>query len=884
VEHTITNEQLLQATFGDMWQYAHVCSFPDDPSNISNDRKGLCWSGDYYNRYRLQPGTNQFFCISLFAEEEGKSRRRKKNFSGTYVIGLDDVREKLSPAQAERLPVPTYKLKSSMFSEQWFYVLKVPETNRNRVDNLLDQLIANGLAPDGKDPGMKGVTRYLRLPEGYNTKASRVRENNGTAPACELIEWKPENKYTMEELAIPFDCDLDAQRADVRTTGAVEMNNHPVLKQLNVKNMLSGGRYDITCPWVDEHSDNDDSGSAIFTNDDGSFGFQCHHGHCQERTAGDVLASIDRRVPGFKSQFHAWRNVFALNAFDSLTQPDFMGSATVATPDFMGTSKLVQPAKLPAVVEEEPLMLVDMQTMIDAVRMAYPNSEDRKIKCEQFVRTVDSFTHADRIGWHDQIMQIMGWSKSDFQKVLKDYRKAWYSDDRHTLDFFKDWVYISSQNQFYNIVKHTYLPIDSFRNSYIHLDPDVLNSALRDMMSKKVDAVDYVPGRPLFFEENDIDYVNSWDDRLNYGVPGNCDMWLSHWETVGWEEHRAFMLQWMRHTVVHPEDKINYAMMLGSREGGGKDFLLYPMMKALGTNSVSIEGDSLLENFNEYLLSHKHLHFNEVELGDHHQATAIYNKLKPIIAAPPDRLNVNIKGLRSLSVRNLFNVTITSNKYVPLQVDKDSRRFFMLWTDFTSRDENRQVIPEWNTYWNMAWNWMLDESEGGQGGWRSCVYHMVNNVSEQGFDPKSPPFVTDYMKEVQDMSMSTLEFEISTLVEERVGCFQCDLVTSHDALNTLRVHSQMPGNVTASTVGKVLSAMGYRGRLRPVINGTRRRLYTIRNSTVYDRMQLSEVGTTYITQKQATEMQGKVVSIDDKSLLMNNRNVDKMVREVKART
>lgn len=325
---SITNELLLQATFGDMWQYAHVCSFPDDPSNISNDRKGLCWSGDYYNRYRLQPGTNQFFCISLFAEEEGKSRRRKKNFSGTYVIGLDDVREKLSPAQAERLPVPTYKLKSSMFSEQWFYVLKVPETNRNRVDNLLDQLIANGLAPDGKDPGMKGVTRYLRLPEGYNTKASRVRENNGTAPACELIEWKPENKYTMEELAIPFDCDLDAPRADVRTTGAIEMNNHPVLKQLNVKSMLSGGRYDITCPWVDEHSDNDDSGSAIFTNDDGSFGFQCHHGHCQERTARDVVKVINDRVPGFESELKLWKSIKTFEDLPRVT-PDFMGSITL---------------------------------------------------------------------------------------------------------------------------------------------------------------------------------------------------------------------------------------------------------------------------------------------------------------------------------------------------------------------------------------------------------------------------------------------------------------------------------------------------------------------------------------------------------------------------
>ncbi len=321
----ITNDEFLKSIFGESYIYAYVTSFMQDPGNIPSGESGRCWAGGAYKDTLLTPNSNQFYTVSLFSPDEtGRSRRRKANFSACYVIGLDDVKEKLPIEQVKRLPLPSIVLKSSLYSEQWLYLLETPCTDINRIDNLHDGLIKNGLAPDSKDPGQKSVTRYLRLPESINTKNKRVSENNGIAPRCEVTEWHPEHRYTLEQLAEPFGVDLDALRADKRINGAAAVSDHPLInipEVINIKEVRSDGRFDITCPWVGSHTSQDDSGSAIFTNEDGSIGFKCHHGNCQEKTGGDLLRVIESRSPGFNDRLKQWQVMREFTAVTSLQDP-----------------------------------------------------------------------------------------------------------------------------------------------------------------------------------------------------------------------------------------------------------------------------------------------------------------------------------------------------------------------------------------------------------------------------------------------------------------------------------------------------------------------------------------------------------------------------------
>lgn len=305
----VTTEQFLKGIFGEQYQTAHVTSFPDDPGAITQGRRGICWAGGFYKDYRLEPG-NQFVAVSRFkATEDGKSRRRKANFIEQSALMIDDMLEKTVAHQVEKLPEASAKVRTSNHSQQWWYKFDKPCTDQNKLDNLVDGLIAAGLTSDGKDPGMKSTSRYGRLPGAgsINTKAKRIAENGGVAPEVILLEWHPERTYTMEELAAPFGIDLHAPRKGTRTDGAVDVPDHPILKNLVIKSVLSDGKYDITCPWIDEHTDRDDSGTAVFTNADGSFGFSCHHGHCQDRTGKDLMDIIEAKSPGFQKHLKDWQ-------------------------------------------------------------------------------------------------------------------------------------------------------------------------------------------------------------------------------------------------------------------------------------------------------------------------------------------------------------------------------------------------------------------------------------------------------------------------------------------------------------------------------------------------------------------------------------------------
>ena len=335
----ITNKEFLTAVFGDDAPWAHVTDFPYPPDDIPKDSHLSAWKGDYACRYALTPATNQYFTISTFyADEDGHARRRKALYRQTRCIVLDDVYEKLSIDEVSKLPSPSWVLETSAGSEQWGYILSAPCAERARVENLLDGLVLNGLAPDGKDPGMKGVTRYVRLPEGINNKKAKG------VFKCQMKLWQPFVRVTLEQLAAPFHVDLDAPRREARTDGAADVADHPLLqtKHIQVKEIRSDGRFDIVCPWVHEHTNADDSGAAIFTNADGSFGFKCHHGACQHRTGGDLMRWLENQRPGFKAHMSQWQFTREMASAQAIA-PAPVESVPVADAGLTEPAELVSP-------------------------------------------------------------------------------------------------------------------------------------------------------------------------------------------------------------------------------------------------------------------------------------------------------------------------------------------------------------------------------------------------------------------------------------------------------------------------------------------------------------------------------------------------------------
>jgi hypothetical protein len=822
------NKEFLECLFGGDVDKVHVTDFTYDPYKIPQDKRLQCWFGKYFKDYNFTEGANQYFTISIFNPDgKGTPRRQKALFLRTRVIVLDDVREKLSMDEVKKLPDPSYILETSPGSEQWGYILDTPCEERSRVENLLDGLVANGLAPQGKDPGMKGVTRYVRLPGGYNTKESKMID--GKPFKCRLLEWSPFITVSMKELAKPFNVDLDQQRREGRLDGASNVPDHPLLDcGLNIKDVRSDGRFDITCPWVDEHTGGDDSGSAIFTNDDGSMGFKCHHGNCETKTGRDLMDHLDENKPGFKNLYKNWQFTHSIK--------DIVGSNAASNLDI---ESHITPVSSSNSIDTKP---VESDNIIDILKRSTPGSPESREISAKFLKSVESLSEMDKHYHHQEVCDIMGWSQTVFAKILKDLREDWYA--KKNASFYDNMIFIKEQNLFYEYTTKIFYTAEAFQNSFANEDIDARKEALSNNRVKKVDKMDFAPTKPRIFEENGVTYSNTWDStHERKGVEGDCSKWLDHWDTLGWGENKKHMLQWMAFTILHPETKINHILLLGGAEGTGKDFILYPLIKAMGNHSETAEGHELLSSFADYILNYKHLHINETELGDHKDATTISNKLKPLAAAPPETLRVNIKNKTPIKVRNIVNLTMTTNSQMPIKLNGPSRRFYAVWSDFNQRDDNDVIQPEWLRYWDSNWAWMFKE------GVDNCIWYLRNCVDLSDFNPGSPPPMTDFLTSIRESSKSPMQQTVEEFISNKIGVFEYDMLTTNEASTSIRTGAVMHEDITYAKsewftpvqVGRQFSIISKCVCLRMTDDdGKGVRVWVIRNKEVYEEMSMRD--------------------------------------------
>lgn len=307
----ITNADFLAHAFRGISaeEMPWVTGFPGDPLAARRDLWGgrpalpLPWF--------IRPGHNNFVAVSSFRRgEDGRFHRRKANFSRLHLVMIDDLGTKV-PMKKLALP-PSALVETSPGNYQGWYFLNPAEADRLRAERLIDGMVAAGLTADAADPGMKGVTRYGRLPVGINGKAKYV-ENLGCPFVQRVAIWSPMTRYTIDEIACAYGVNMMTAPARRRASsrqcarGAAATNIANAAKG-NLDLLTRAGLYlepltgtedahRIVCPWVHEHTDEDPSGTVYFLpSDENNWrgGFKCHHGHCQTRTVADLNYFLNR--------------------------------------------------------------------------------------------------------------------------------------------------------------------------------------------------------------------------------------------------------------------------------------------------------------------------------------------------------------------------------------------------------------------------------------------------------------------------------------------------------------------------------------------------------------------------------------------------------------
>jgi hypothetical protein len=278
--------------------------------------------------------------------------------------------------------------------------------------------------------------------------------------------------------------------------------------------------------------------------------------------------------------------------------------------------------------------------------------------------------------------------------------------------------------------------------------------------------VTYAAGEDVLVERSGQDYGNRWVNRRPATVAGDASPWLAHVERmIPDEAEREHVLNVMAYKVQNPSRKINHAVLHIGNPGSGKDTMWQPFLWAVGGSSlanVSIVRNEEITSQWGYALEAEVMVFEELRQAEAKDRRALENHLKPIIAAPPEFLQVNRKGLHPYQALNRIFVLAFSNERVPLSLPSDDRRWFVTYSEAQRMSE---------TQGRAIWDWYAAGGLAVAANWLAA-----RDVST--FNPGAAPPATEAKAIMVEHGRSTAESYLIEQLKARSGEFAKGVIGS----------------------------------------------------------------------------------------------------------
>jgi len=270
----------------------------------------------------------------------------------------------------------------------------------------------------------------------------------------------------------------------------------------------------------------------------------------------------------------------------------------------------------------------------------------------------------------------------------------------------------------------------------------------------------------VLVERSGQDYGNRWVNRRPATVAGDASPWLAHVERmIPDEAEREHVLNVMAYKVQNPSRKINHAVLHIGNPGSGKDTMWQPFLWAIGGASlanVSIVRNEEITSQWGYALEAEVMVFEELRQAEAKDRRALENHLKPIIAAPPEFLQVNRKGLHPYQALNRIFVLAFSNERVPLSLPSDDRRWFVTYSEAPRMSE---------TQGRAIWDWYASGGLAVAANWLAA-----RDVST--FNPGAAPPATEAKAIMVEHGRSTAESYLIEQLKARTGEFAKGVIGS----------------------------------------------------------------------------------------------------------
>ena len=357
-------------------------------------------------------------------------------------------------------------------------------------------------------------------------------------------------------------------------------------------------------------------------------------------------------------------------------------------------------------------------------------------------------------------------AESDRKQSIRDEKAAWY----------ERYAYVQEDDAYFDLETRRELGRSTFNALYRHIGCNSIHNNGKIEASTSYDenraakgalaleGITYAAGEPVIVTGT---HGNRWVNARPEGRAGDVSLWLAHVERmIPIDFEREHFLNALAYKVQNPNRKINHAILIGGHPGSGKDTMLAPFFWAIGGESklnCSLVRNEDLNSQWGYALECEVMEIAELRQSEAKDRRALENALKPIIAAPPEYLSINRKGLHPYQALNRVFVVAFSNERAAISIPSDDRRWFCVWSDAGR-------LPETDAL--ALWQWYQT------GGGFAAVADYLAKLNVSAFNPAATPPMTEAKAIMIDQGRSMAESYLIDLISNRLGEFASGVIAS----------------------------------------------------------------------------------------------------------
>jgi hypothetical protein len=349
-------------------------------------------------------------------------------------------------------------------------------------------------------------------------------------------------------------------------------------------------------------------------------------------------------------------------------------------------------------------------------------------------------------------------------------------------DWYKRFAYIQDDESYFDMQDRREVSRQTFNALFRHISCKSIHTARKVEASicfdenrqangaKALVGVTYAAGEDVIVSRDGDLFGNRWRDARptidSENASVDISMWMDHCqELVPEQAELDHILDVMAFKVQHPEIKVNHAILHAGDEGSGKDTFWAPFIWAVCGDHLKNRGIMDNNSVNSqwgYQLESEILIINELKEPDAATRRQLANQLKPIIAAPPEMLPINRKGLHPYYMANRLFVLAFSNDPVPISLASQDRRWFCVWSTAPRMDSERA---------SAIWKWY-------RSGGFYAIARFLRDRDVSKFNPSAPPMWTEFKANLVEHGMSMAESYLVEMLRNRVGEFSRGVIGS----------------------------------------------------------------------------------------------------------